>query len=102
MQVGLNNRSITNVREAIKFLHEGGIGEVYMARGICYKARDSFGIAKDSTPPATFHYDRWLGPLLTGHIMKKEVITIFTGIGIPEMEILAIQGRINLILPDGG
>lgn len=62
MQVGLNNRSITNVREAIKFLHDGGIGDVYMARGICYKARDSFGSAKDSTAPATFHYDRWLGP----------------------------------------
>ncbi len=62
VQVGLNNRSIINVREAIKFLHEGGIGDVYMARGICYKARDSFGMANDSTPPATFHYDRWLGP----------------------------------------
>ncbi|MEJ7768590.1 MAG: Gfo/Idh/MocA family oxidoreductase [Chitinophagaceae bacterium] len=62
MQVGLNNRSLVNVREAIKFLHEGGIGEVFLARGICYKARDSFGIAKDNTPPATFHYDRWLGP----------------------------------------
>lgn len=62
VQVGLNNRSINNVREAIQFLHNGGIGDVYMARGICYKARDSFGMAKDSTPPATFHYDRWLGP----------------------------------------
>jgi predicted dehydrogenase len=62
VQVGLNNRSIANVREAIKFIHEGGIGEVYMARGICFKARDSFGMAKDSTPPAGFHYDRWLGP----------------------------------------
>jgi predicted dehydrogenase len=62
VQVGLNNRSSANVIEAIKFLHDGGIGEVYMARGLCYKARDSYGIAKDSTPPATFHYDRWLGP----------------------------------------
>lgn len=62
VQVGLNNRSNAGVREAMKFLHEGGIGEVYMARGICYKGRDSFGMAKDSTPPATFHYDRWLGP----------------------------------------
>src|SRR5438067_1044390 len=61
-QVGLNNRSINNVREAIKFLHDGGIGDIYKARGICYKARDSFGMAKDSNPPATFHYDRWLGP----------------------------------------
>lgn len=62
VQVGLNNRSLAGVREAIKFLHEGGIGELYMARGICYKSRDSYGIAKDSTPPSTFHYDQWLGP----------------------------------------
>lgn len=62
VQVGLNNRSIDGVREAMKFLHEGGIGELYLARGICYKARDSYGAAADSTPPATFHYDRWLGP----------------------------------------
>lgn len=62
VQVGLNNRSLAGVIEAMDFLHNGGIGEVYMARGICYKGRDSYGIAKDSTPPATFHYDRWLGP----------------------------------------
>jgi len=62
VQVGLNNRSSANVIEAIKFLHEGGIGDVYMARGLCYKARDSYGMANDSIPPATFHYDRWLGP----------------------------------------
>src|SRR5665213_1541414 len=62
VQVGFQNRSISNVIEAIKFLHEGGIGKVYMARGLCIKPRDSFGIAKDSTPPTTLHYDRWLGP----------------------------------------
>jgi predicted dehydrogenase len=61
-QVGLNNRSSENVIEAIRFLHDGGIGEVFMARALCFKARDSYGIAKDSQPPATFHYDRWLGP----------------------------------------
>jgi predicted dehydrogenase len=62
VQVGFQNRSVTNVMEAIKFLHDGGIGKVYMARGLCIKPRDSFGIAKDSNPPATLHYDRWLGP----------------------------------------
>jgi predicted dehydrogenase len=62
VQCGLNNRSSSNVREAIKFIHDGGIGEVFMARALCYKARDSYGYAKDSLPPATFHYDRWLGP----------------------------------------
>jgi len=62
IQVGFQNRSIPNVIEAMKFLHEGGIGEVYMARGLCIKPRDSFGISPDSTPPASLHYDRWLGP----------------------------------------
>jgi predicted dehydrogenase len=62
VQIGLNNRSVEGVREAMKFLHGGGIGEIYLARGICFKGRDSYGIAPDSTPPSTFHYDRWLGP----------------------------------------
>jgi predicted dehydrogenase len=62
VQVGFQNRSIANVREAIKFLHEGGIGDVYMAKGNCYKPRDSFGISQDSDPPESLHYDLWLGP----------------------------------------
>jgi len=62
VQVGLNNRSSANVTEAINFLHGGGIGELYMARGLCYKPRDSYGMAADSEPPASLHYDRWLGP----------------------------------------
>ena len=62
IQTGFQNRSINSVMEAIKFMHEGGIGEVFMAKGMCYKPRDSFGIVKDTTPPATLHYDRWLGP----------------------------------------
>lgn len=62
VQVGLNNRSSTNIREAIKFIHDGGIGEIYMARALCYKARDSYGMSKDSEPPKTLHYNQWLGP----------------------------------------
>ena len=62
VQTGLQNRSIPGVMQAMKFLHDGGIGEVYMAKGTCYKPRDSFGIAPDSEPPATLHYDYWLGP----------------------------------------
>lgn len=62
VQTGCQNRSINNVMEAMKFLHDGGIGDVFMAKGLCYKPRDSFGIAQDSTPPASLHYDMWLGP----------------------------------------
>lgn len=62
VQVGFQNRSIENVMEAMKFLHEGGIGDVYMARGLCYKPRGSFGKVANSTPPESLHYDEWLGP----------------------------------------
>jgi predicted dehydrogenase len=62
VQVGFQNRSISNVMQAMQFLHDGGIGEVFMSRGTCFKPRDSFGIAKDSTPPSTLNYDLWLGP----------------------------------------
>ncbi len=62
VQVGLNNRSSRAVREAIQFLHDGGIGDIFMARALCFKARDSYGWSKDSLPPAGLHYDRWLGP----------------------------------------
>jgi len=62
VQVGFQNRSISNVMHAMEFLHNGGIGEVYMARGTCFKPRDSFGIAEDSTPPPNLNYDMWLGP----------------------------------------
>lgn len=62
VQVGLNNRSTQSVRDAIEFLHKGGIGELFMARALCFKARDSYGMAKDGAPPSKLHYDLWLGP----------------------------------------
>jgi|WetSurMetagenome_2_1015567.scaffolds.fasta_scaffold07286_5 predicted dehydrogenase len=71
VQVGFQARSYKNIIDAIKFLHGGGIGDVYMARGLCFKPRDSFGIAKDSVPPPTLHYDRWLGPALWREYNEK-------------------------------
>src|SRR5690554_1070721 len=73
VQVGFQNRSIANVIEAMKFLHKGGIGDVYMAKGLCYKPRDSFGIAEDAMPPANLHYDMWLGPAPSRPYNEKRV-----------------------------
>ncbi len=83
VQVGFQNRSIKNVRAAMKFLQDGGIGDVYMARGLCYKSRMSIGKPKDGigTGPEydyfafnrpgekytqeymdKVHYNDWIGP----------------------------------------
>jgi predicted dehydrogenase len=43
VQVGTMNRSRPAVRDAIKFIQDGGIGKVYMARGLCFKPRASIG-----------------------------------------------------------
>ncbi len=61
-KVHIQHGSATARNEAMAFLKNGGIGEVYMARGLCFKPRESFGIAPDSEPPASLHYDMWLGP----------------------------------------
>lgn len=62
VQAGTQNRSNSSVQAAMKFLHEGGIGEVYMAKGLCFKARDTIGKKTDGSVPAGVHYDTWLGP----------------------------------------
>jgi predicted dehydrogenase len=85
VQVGTMNRSRPAVRQAIQFLHQGGIGEVYMARGLCFKSRPAIGKYPDGpmAPGANYrlnvetthdeptydnaylakvNYDLWLGP----------------------------------------
>ena len=52
MQVGTMNRSRPAVRQAIKFMQDGGIGKVYMARGLCFKPRPNIGVYPDGPQPA--------------------------------------------------
>ena len=62
VSVGMQNRSSTGVRKAIEFLHAGKLGDVYMAKGLCFKPRDSIGKKPDGPVPEGLHYDLWLGP----------------------------------------
>jgi hypothetical protein len=43
-------------------MKEGEIGDVYMARGLCFKWRDTIGKHAGEPVPAGVHYDLWLGP----------------------------------------
>src|SRR5206468_89306 len=62
VQHGTQCRSSPLIREGIEKLHKGAIGQVYMARGIAYKTRQSMGKVTADQPPAHFNYDAWRGP----------------------------------------
>ncbi len=59
---GQNMRSDVINRAAMQFLHKGELGDIYLAKGICFKGRDSIGIKKDSPIPEGVHWDLFLGP----------------------------------------
>ncbi len=62
VQVGSQSRSIGHKRMAIQMLREGVIGEVYMARGLCYRRRKSIGRTPVEPVPAGVDWDFFLGP----------------------------------------
>ena len=62
VQNGLQIRSSIAIQAAIDFLNSGQLGEVYMAKGLCYKWRDTIGKTPDEPVPEGVHYDLWLGP----------------------------------------
>ncbi|MGV3485915.1 MAG: Gfo/Idh/MocA family protein [Planctomycetaceae bacterium] len=61
-QVGTQCRSSTAIRPAIEFLQAGGIGEVKLARGLCYKRRKSIGALGDYPVPESVDFNLWSGP----------------------------------------
>ncbi len=61
-QHGSQSRSNPGMIEAIKHLSDGTIGDVYMARALCYKWRPSIGHAPQEAVPAGVNYDLWTGP----------------------------------------
>lgn len=62
VQHGTQNRSSPNIREGIRQLHAGVIGQVYMARAIDYKLRPNLGRINPSDPPEGLDWEQWLGP----------------------------------------
>jgi hypothetical protein len=62
VQDGAEQRSNPCAQAAAKFLAEGGLGEVYLSKGMCYKWRSTIGKTPDEPVPAGVHYDLWLGP----------------------------------------
>src|SRR6202163_1315576 len=57
VQHGIQIRSAPAIPEAIKGLQDGAIGDMYLARGLCFKRRDTIGRTAAEPVPRGVDYD---------------------------------------------
>ena len=62
VQVGSQSRTIAHKMKAMDLLQKGAIGQIYHARGLCYRRRFSIGHTPDEPVPVGLDWDRFLGP----------------------------------------
>jgi len=62
VQDGAEQRSNPCAQSMTEYLHDGQLGEVYMAKGFCYKWRNTIGKAPIEPVPEGVDYDLWMGP----------------------------------------
>ena len=72
-QTGTQCRSNPGMIEAIQFVHSGQLGDVKVARGLCYKKRDSIGPKGDFKIPSNINYDLWLGPAPQAPLTRQKL-----------------------------
>lgn len=116
-QTGTQCRSQPGTIEAIEYVRAGKIGEVKVARGLCYKPRGSIGPKGEYAPPATVDYNLWLGPAQKKPVTRKQFHYDWHWIwdygngdlgnqGIHQMDVarwgLGVEGLSNAVLSFGG
>jgi len=62
VQIGSQHRSMPYKIYAMQALHDGIIGKVYLAKGLCFKRRKSIGHKPDGPVPPGVNWDLFLGP----------------------------------------
>lgn len=72
VQTGTQSRSMTGMIDAMKFIHDGKIGAVKVARGLCYKPRGSIGPKGEYQVPSFINYDLWCGPAPVAPLTRKQ------------------------------
>ena len=72
-QTGTQCRSTKGMRDAMQYLHDGKIGKIKVARGLCYKRRPSIGPLGNYPIPKGVNYDLWLGPAQYAPLTRKNL-----------------------------
>ena len=74
VQAGTQIRSGEGLREAVAWVRAGNLGKIKVARGFCYKRRDSIGKTAGEQPlPKTLNYDVWSGPAPMVPLRRKRL-----------------------------
>ena len=73
VQAGTQSRSSTGTQEFMADLHGGTYGKIKVARGLCYKPRESIGkVANAQDVPAHIDYNLWAGPRTAAPVMRRQ------------------------------
>jgi len=78
VQDGAEQRSNPCAQSAVKYMEDGKLGEVYLAKGICYKWRDSISkypdgyMREDEKYANTVDSESWLGPYTKAYMDKVD------------------------------
>jgi len=62
VQMGSQRRSMANVQQMVREIHEGVIGNLFLAQCFYARRRPPIGFGKVVTPPAELDWDLWQGP----------------------------------------
>ena len=62
VQMGSQRRSIANVQQMVREIHEGLIGNVFLAQCFYSRRRQPIGLGHKIAPPAELDWDLWQGP----------------------------------------
>ena len=74
VQAGTQSRSGTAPAEAFKYIQEGNLGKILVARGFCYKRRKSIGKVKGpQVVPESVDYNMWTGPAPLKPLMRERL-----------------------------
>ena len=74
VQTGTQGRSSTAIRDAFKYVQGGNLGRPRVARGLCYKPRQSIGLVNGPQPvPDHIDYDLWVGPAAMEPLQRRRL-----------------------------
>ena len=74
VQAGTQRRSEEGLHEAFEYIQQRNLGKILIARGFCYKRRESIGKVDGPRPiPQSLDYNLWTGPAPLVPLMRKRL-----------------------------